>query len=123
MLVVVIGGSEAFALVADAFAAVELAGRPATSHFEDAREAAATAASRDFRIGFRRFDASRVLLPIVAWTIMWLSVGVAAMADAPLAQEVGAGSVVAAAVMPPGPRPLRAENALTASAGASGDLE
>jgi MFS family permease len=94
MLIPLIGGSGVFAVDALTFAVIGLAVWLATGRYEDARHEEATAATRGFWIGFRHIGASRVLLPIVvAWTIMWLAVDIAWVADAPLAEELGVGAV------------------------------
>jgi predicted MFS family arabinose efflux permease len=94
MLVAVIGGSGVFALDAATFAAIGLAVWLATGRYEDVRGKEAAARSSGFWIGFRHIATSPVLLSVVAaWTIMWLSVDIAWVADAPLARELDVGSV------------------------------
>ena len=94
VLIAIVGGPGVFALDAATFAVIGLCVWLATGQYEDARDKEVMTESRGFWIGFRHVAASPILLPIVAaWTIMWLSVDIAWVADAPLAKQLGVGSV------------------------------
>jgi MFS family permease len=93
-LIALIGGRGVFALNAATFAVIALCVWLATGRYEDVRDQGHASRRRGPWVGFRHVAASPVLLPIVvAWSIMWLAVDVAWVADAPLAEQLGVGAV------------------------------
>jgi MFS family permease len=92
-MIAIIGGRGVFALDAVTFAVLALTVWLATGRYEDTPGQEHTAA-HGLWAGFHHITSSRILLPVVAaWTLMFLSMDMAWVADAPLAEQLGVGSV------------------------------
>jgi MFS family permease len=93
-LIALIGGRIVFALDAATFAVSAIAVWLATGRYEDAPGRQKAEGSYGLWAGFHHIASSRVMLPVVAaWTLMFLSMDIAWVADAPLAEQLGVGAV------------------------------
>jgi MFS family permease len=92
-LIAIIGGGGVFALNAATFTVLAGFVWLATGDYS-AKGDHTSPEAHGLWAGFRHVAHSRFLLPIViAWTIMWLAVDIAWVADAPLAEELHVGAV------------------------------
>jgi MFS family permease len=94
LLVAALGASDVFALNAVTFAVLATFVWLATGRYEETDKERRPKESDGFWAGFGHIARDPILLSIVvAWTLMFLSMDLAWVADAPLAEELGVGAV------------------------------
>jgi MFS family permease len=94
LVVAALGASDVFALNAVTFAVLAAFVWLATGRYEEAERERRPKGADGFWAGFGHIAHDRILLSIVvAWTFMFLSMDLAWVADAPLAEEMGVGAL------------------------------